>query len=120
MKYSTDDYILASIYMPIFSHERRNLNGKKYVDLAMFRHYPLKSLKEQGCDKFFVVLAEPNPIHPIKCQLARTFSKDDDITFVDFENKPSVLDFSSEMAKYDLKSGYETTIKVLEKKNSIS
>ena len=45
---------------------------------------------------------------------------DDDITFVDFENKPSVLDFSSEMAKYDLKSGYETTIKVLEKKNSIS
>lgn len=113
------DYILASIYMPIFSHERRNLNGKKYLDLSMFRHYPLNSLKEQGCDKFFVVMAEPNILHPMKYQIAKAFSPEDDVTFVDFEEQPSILDFSSEMAKYDFNSGYEATNKVLEKKNSI-
>ena len=113
------DYILASIYMPIFSHERRQINGKTYWDLGMFRRYPLEELKKNGCDKFFVVRTEPNILHPMELQMIRAFTKDDDVTFVDFKHRPSVLDFSEEMAKYDLRRGFEETNKVLEKKNSI-
>ena len=112
------EYILASVYLPIFSRQRI-IDHSHYIDLSMLRKYPLSKMKENGCTSFFVVCTEPNPIHPIQEQIANNFSEDDDITFIDYEHKPSILDFSHETALKSLKSGYEATMKVLEKKNTI-
>ena len=48
------EYILASIYLPIFSRQRI-IDGRQYMDLCKFRRFPFEVLKEKGCDNIFVV-----------------------------------------------------------------
>ena len=111
------EYILASLYMPIFSHQRI-INDRRYVDLCRFRHYPVELLKEKNCDQIIICNIEEQSRFGFQRTINRHLA-DDDVTFVSYEDTPSMLDFSTETSKRNYQNGYETTMRVLEKKRTI-
>lgn len=114
MKDNPLEYILASLYLPIFSSERI-LDNKRYVDISRFRKYPLDMLKDKGCKDIYIVNLETNNLKKF-CKLAsNTFKNGEKVTLIDYKNKPSILDFSIEQTNINYKNGYETTSKVLQK-----
>ena len=117
MKTNPLEYILASIYLPIFSRQRI-IDNKHYVDLTRWRRYPIEMLKEKGCTSAYIVNIETE--HKTKSKLERpisqVFDEGEDVTLVNYENLPSILDFSNEQALINYQNGYETTMRVLEKK----
>lgn len=107
------EYILASSYMPIFT-KQPILDGKHYMDLCRFRKYPLEALLEKDCDKIFVVNVEAENLRKLTVPIKKLFP-DKDVTFIDYEKKPSILDFTPEQTEKNFNCGYETTMKTLEK-----
>ena len=108
------EYILASIYMPIFSRQRI-IDNKHYLDLSRFRRYPLEMLKERKCNNIYIVNIEANNLKRLQKPILKNFNNGEKVTFINYEKKPSILDFSLEQAEKNFRSGYETTMKVLEK-----
>lgn len=114
MKVNPLEYILSSIYMPIFSRERI-IDNKHYLDLSRFRRYPLEMLKERKCNNIYIVNIEANNIKRLQKPILKNFTSGEKITFINYEKKPSILDFSLEQAEKNYRNGYETTMKILEK-----
>ena len=114
MKTNPLEYILASIYLPIFS-QQRIIDGKHYLDIAKYRRYPIEMLREMDCDNVYVVNIEAHNKNKIQRPLETIYPEKDKVTFIDYETKPSILDFSHEQSKKNYIAGYETTIKILEK-----
>ena len=115
MKYNPLEYILSSIYLPIFSRQRI-LDNKQYIDIARYRRYPVEMLKEKGCNNIYVVNIEAHNPNRVRKPMERVYNNGEEVTFIDYEDKPSILDFTAEQSAKNLKNGYETTAKVLEKK----
>ena len=109
------EYILASIYLPIFSRQRI-INDKHYIDIAGYRRFPLEMLKEKNCKKIYIVNIETNHLKRLQNPIHLNFNTGEEITIIDYDKKPSSLDFSHEQTKVNYRNGYETTMKVLEKK----
>ena len=108
------EYILASMYLPIFSRQRI-IDDRHYMDLCRFRRYPLEVLKEKGCTNIYVVNIESNNIRKLTVPIERDLS-DETVTFIDYDRKPSILDFSRYQTEKNYETGYETTVKVLTRK----
>ncbi len=109
------EYILASIYMPIFSRQRI-IDGRHYLDTSRYRRYPLEMLKEKGCNRIFVVNIEAENMKKLENPIQKYFTDGEDVTLINYEDKPSILDFSREMSEVNYQKGYDTTIQVLKKK----
>ena len=109
------EYILSSIYLPIFSRQRI-IDNKHYVDLARFRRYPLEMLKERGCDNIYVVNIEANNLRLLQNPINKNFNNGEEVIFINYDNKPSILDFSKEQSKINYENGFETTVKTLQKR----
>ena len=110
------EYILSSLYLPAFSSQRI-IDDSHYVDISRFRRYPLEMLKEKGCNNIYVVNNETNNLRRINRPIRKNFCNER-ITFINYETKPSILDFSLEQSEKNYNNGYETTIKLLEKRNN--
>ena len=108
------EYILASMYLPIFSREKI-IDDKSYMDLCRFRRYPLEVLKDRECDRNIFVNIEAHNPYKVSGPMNYLFGKAEPI-FIDYEKKPSILDFTPEQAKKNYEKGYDTTMKVLERK----
>jgi len=108
------EYILASIYLPILSRQRI-IDNKHYIDLSRWRRYPLEMLKEKKCDKVFVVNIERENLRYLEKPILKNFNNGEEVTFINYERKPSILDFSREQSDRNFENGYETTIKTLSK-----
>ncbi len=109
------EYILASIYMPIFSRQKM-IDNKSYIDLSRFRSYPLEMLKQKKCDNVIIVNIELEHTKRLMKQIETTFNSGEDVTYINYETKPSILDFSREQSDINYKCGYETTMRVFDKK----
>ena len=107
------EYILASLYLPIFSRQRI-IDDRHYIDLSRFRRYPLEVLKDRNCKNIFIVNIESNNLNKFYRAIDRDFA-DENVVFINYDNKPSILDFSLEQAEKNYRNGYESSIKVLEK-----
>lgn len=114
MKTNPLEYILASMYLPIFSRQKI-IDNKSYMDLCRFRRYPLEVLKEKDCDRNIFINIEAHNINKVVKPMNDLYSEDETI-FIDYEKKPSILDFTEEQAKRNFQNGYDTTMKVLSKK----
>ena len=108
------EYILASMYLPIFSN-KNIIDDRRYIDICRFRRYPVEVLKEKGCDKnIFINIEDHNPDKLIKS--INSIYDEKNTIFIDYDKKPSILDFTEKQANINYKNGYETTMKVLSKK----
>jgi len=108
------EYILASLYLPIFSRQKI-IDDRSYIDLCRFRRYPIEVLKDKNCTRNIIVNIEANNPKKLTVPISKLFDEKSTI-FINYDNKPSILDFSSEQASENYKNGYETSMKVLEKK----
>lgn len=108
------EYILSSMYLPIFSREKI-IDNKSYMDLCRFRRYPLEVLKDKDCDRRIFVNIEAHNLNKVVGPMNSIYPDSDPI-LIDYENKPSILDFTEEQAIKNLNNGYETTMRVLERK----
>ena len=115
MKVNPLEYILASLYMPIFS-KQRIIDNKYYIDLTRYRRYPIEMLKEKQCNKIYIVNLETHNLNKFYKPIAKHFTNNEEINIISYENLPSILDFSEEMADINYRNGYETTMSVLERK----
>ncbi len=109
------EYILTSLYMPVYTREKM-IDGRSYVDLSRFRRYPLEMLKQRNCERVFVVNLEANHLWRLERPIKKFFNNGEEVTLIDYEHKPSILDFSHEQSEINYKNGYEATIKKLIKK----
>lgn len=116
MKADPLEYILASLYLPIF-RPQKIIDDKNYIDIAAYRHYPLEMLKEKDCSNIYIVNVSSGKNDKLKRDIVRTnFDNNTDITIVNMENKPSLLDFSEQQALENYNQGYDVTSKILEKR----
>ena len=109
------EYILASLYMPVFSPQRI-IDNKYYIDITRYRRYPIEMLKEKQCNKIYIVNLEAHNLNKFYKPISKYFTNNEEINIISYENCPSILDFSEEMAEINYKNGYETTMNVLQRK----
>ncbi len=114
MKVNPLEYILASIYLPVFSRQSL-IDNQQYLDLARFRKYPFSMLKEKGCRNIIIVNIELNNIKKLLNNINNTFVDGEKVIFINYDKKPSILDFSEGQAEINYERGYEDSLKVLEK-----
>ena len=112
------EYILSSLYMPVYTREKL-IDDRSYVDLARFRRYPLEMLKQKNCERIFIVNIEANRLGKIERPIRKFFDNGEEVTLIDYEHKPSFLDFSHEQSRINYQNGYEATVKKLIKKDTL-
>ena len=111
---NTLEYILASLYLPIFTHQKI-INNRNYLDVGMFQPCPLEMFKDKGISEIIVVDLESKSINKTLKAYNKQLSKDINLIYIQMDDKSSLLDFSLEMADHNLKYGYDTAMKILEK-----
>ena len=99
--------------MPIFTREPL-IDGKQYIDLCRFRHYPLEVLKARKCTDFYVCNIEKE--NALRMKLGTRLILGKAATFVTYKHAPSILDFSEKTSKINYKRGFDDTCRVLERK----
>ncbi len=109
------DYILASLYLPIFQHERI-IDNNNYIDIGAIRRYPIEVLKDYKT--IFVVNTDNSPTKITK-RIKQANLKTNEVIVVNMEKRPSILDFTEEQSEINLKDGYETTMKILKKHKKV-
>lgn len=110
------EYVLASLYLPIFAPQKI-IDNKYYLDIATIRRYPFEMLKEKECSKIFIVDIGDCPSFKAINTAKSIFNDNYDITMINMQNKPSLLDFSLSQARKNYENGYEEAVKVLTKKD---
>lgn len=109
------EYILASLYLPIF-RPQKIIDGKNYLDIADLRRNPLEILKEKEHNQIYIVDISDGKKRKLQKDIIRTnFDDDKSITVINMDYKASLLDFSEKQAITNYKKGYETSMKVLSK-----
>ena len=108
------EYIIASLYLPIFKSERI-IDNHYYVDIAAFRKYPYEMLKEKNCNDIYLVHVGAPDLYRTIHTAKDTFINHEDVHIIYMKNKPSLLDFTKEQNLRGYQDGYETTMKVLTK-----
>ncbi len=101
------DMLLASAYFPAFKHEK--LRGKMYTDGGVADVVPIHSLTSRGYKDLIVMR-----IYGVGIE--RRFRIPDDVhmtTIAPTQDLGSVLNFSSEQSRYDMKLGYFDAQRVL-------
>ena len=134
------DYILASSYMPVFSREGI-IDGRQYLDICRFRKYPLDIFDNEEFDNIFIVNVEAENMNKILKPIDKYYSDgrvkvlcynnlisvivnpldqftgdlkgNRKVIFINYDNKPSIFNFSKEQTKKNYDAGYDTTEKVL-------
>lgn len=109
------EYILAAIYLPVFSRQV-SPDGKRYIDIGGIRKYPIEMLVEKECNRVILVNIEARNLKKFTEPMARLFNHGEDTLFIDYAEKPCVLDFSREQSEINYRKGYETTARALERK----
>ena len=108
------EYIIAAIYMPIFTGQKI-INNKSYIDISRWRRYPLEMLKEKECDEIYIVNIETKNTKKLEIPIKKIFDDNTIVHFINMEENPSILDFEEEQAKRNLQNGYNQTLKLLKK-----
>lgn len=108
------EYILASLYLPIF-RPQRIINNKFYLDISSFRVFPFDVVNNYS-DVVIVNVSSHSKDEINKDIITAGFSEDTNIILVDMENKSSLLDFSEEQTAKNYQYGYEETVYTLSKK----
>lgn len=108
------EYVLASLYLPIFSKEKI-IDNRNYLDIATIRRYPFEMLKERNCSKIYIVDVGDCPFSKTINTAKKIFDKNIDVNIIRMDNQPSLLDFSEAQAIKNYHNGYDKTMKVLTK-----
>ncbi|UWG98426.1 patatin-like phospholipase family protein [Dehalobacter sp. DCM] len=98
------EYLLASSNLPAFKQEK--IDGKRYTDGGFYDNLPLNMLVEKGYKDIIAIRTNA---------LGRRRKVTDSTVVVDYiapdETLCSVLDFTNEPARYNLKLGYYDVLK---------
>ena len=109
------EYIMASLYLPIFKPEKI-IHIKHYIDISALRRFPYEMLKEKNCNEVYLVHVGCSDIYRTILTAKRVFDKNVDVNVIYMKDKPSLLDFTKEQTIKNFQDGYDTTMKVLSKR----
>lgn len=116
MKVNILEYILASLYLPIF-RQQKIIDQRNYLDISGFRRQPFEMLKKSNCSNYYIVnVSGSNDKKLYRDIYNANFKNDIDLTLINMDYSSSLLDFSEDQATLNVQKGYETTMKTLEKK----
>lgn len=109
------EYILASLYLPIF-RSQKIIDNKNYIDIADYKHFPFEMLKKKECSNIYIVNISSGSSNKLYKDIEKAkFNESIKITVINMDYKASILDFSEEQMLVNYNKGYETTRKVLSK-----
>lgn len=100
------EYLLASSYLPIFKF-KKIIDDSFYIDGGAYDNCPVDMLLDKNLDNIYVVRAHRNKLPRYK-----TASKI--IEIMSYQKLGSIIAFSKDVTKYNLKLGYYDTLKVLD------
>ena len=100
------EYLLASSYLPIFKL-KKIIDESYYLDGGAYDNCPVDMLLDKNLDNIYVVRAHRNKLSKYK-----TNSKI--IEIKSYQKLGSIIAFSKDVTKYNLKLGYYDTLKVLD------
>lgn len=110
------EYILASLYLPIF-RPQRIIDGKFYLDISSSRVFPFDMVNCKDCNQVIIVNVSSHSKEEIEKDIKRAgFSESTNVIIIDMNNKSSLLDFSEEQAEENYQYGYEESVYTLSKK----
>lgn len=112
MKVNPLEYILSSMYLPIF-RPKRIIDNKYYIDISSYRKAPLEVLKDKNCNNIYIVNTSDININKLKENINNTFDTNTNVNLINMDNKSSFLDFSEDITIKNYNYGYEKTMRVL-------
>lgn len=108
------EYILASLYLPIF-RPQRIINNRFYLDISSFRVFPFDMVNNYS--QVIIVNVSSHSKDELNQDIIKAnFSENTNIVLVNMEDKSSILDFSEEQATENYQYGYEESVYTLSKK----
>lgn len=110
------EYILASLYLPIF-RPQKIIDGKFYLDISSSRVFPFDMVNGKDYTQVIIVNVSSHSKEEIEKDIKRVrFSEGTNVIIVNMNNKSSLLDFSEEQAEENYQYGYEKSVYTLNKK----
>lgn len=110
------EYILASLYLPIF-RPQKIINNKFYLDISSSRVFPFDMVNSREYSDVIIVNISSHSIDELEKDIIKAnFDKDTNIIIVNMDSKSSLLDFSEEQANENYEYGYDTSIHTLSKR----
>ena len=100
------EYLLASSYLPIFKF-KKIIDENYYMDGGSYDNCPVDMLLDKNLDNIYVVRA-----HRYKLPNYKTNTKI--IEIKSYNKLGSIISFSTDITKYNIKLGYYDTLKVLD------
>lgn len=109
------EYILASLYLPIF-RPQKIIDQRNYLDISGFRRQPFEMLKNSGCSHYYIVNVSGGTKEKLYKNIHQAnFDEGVQLIIINMDYRSSLLDFSEEQAVVNVQKGYETTMKTLDK-----
>lgn len=108
------EYILASLYLPIF-RPQKIIDGKFYLDISSSRVFPFDMVRDYS--QVIIVNVSSHSWKEIEKDINRArFNENTNVITINMDNKSSLLDFSEEQADENYQYGYEKSVYTLSKK----
>ena len=101
------EYLLASSYLPVFKF-KKIIDDSFYIDGGSYDNCPVDMLLDKNLDNIYVVRAHRN-------KLPRYKTNSKIIEIMSYNKLGSIIAFSKDITKYNLKLGYYDTLRVLDK-----